>query len=123
MIEVEAEAVNAVRALRRVGVGCYLTTNQAPHRARHMSETLGYAGLFDRELYSCQMGLVKPDPEYFRSILREIKIQPGNVLFIDDHQVNVDSARGVGLHAVAITLEAGPDPLHHTLREFGISVD
>ena len=41
MIEVDIRITDTVRDLKRNGVGCYLATNQEPHRARHMSDALG----------------------------------------------------------------------------------
>ncbi len=120
MIEVDTRITDTVRDLRRNGVGCYLATNQEPHRARHMSEALGYRSLFDREFYSCHLGLMKPDGAYFRAILSEIGVRPSNLLFLDDHAVNVAAARKVGLHAAEFCLEAGPEALGRILREFGI---
>lgn len=121
MIEVDAEILGTVQALRRSGVCCHLATNQELHRARHMSETLGYAGLFDREFYSCRVGLMKPDPEYFRAVLREIDLPAGRVLFLDDREVNVQAAHQVGLRAAVFVVESGLEALHRTLREFGLS--
>ncbi len=122
MIDVDPEMLDAIRALQQIGVSCYLATNQELHRACHMSETLGFANLFDGEFYSCRLGLVKPDPKYFRAIVGELKIAPNRVLFLDDREVNVRAARSVGLHATVFAGEAGADALHRILREFGISV-
>jgi putative hydrolase of the HAD superfamily len=122
MIDVQLEVVEAIRWLRQTGVSCYLATNQQSYRARHMSEALGYCSLFDREFYSCAMGLAKPDPDFFRAILKEIQLPPGGVLFLDDHEINVYSARQVGLHASLYSSQSGSDSLHDTLREFGIKV-
>ena len=122
MIEVDTEIAAIVRTLRRGGVRCHLATNQEPFRAGYMSEELGYATLFDREFYSCRMGVMKPAVAYFLTILRELVVPAGNVLFIDDHGANVDSAREVGIHAAAFTLEAGPGELAQTLGRFGINV-
>jgi putative hydrolase of the HAD superfamily len=122
MIEVDAEIADTVRTLRRIGIACYLATNQESYRARYMSEALGYSDLFDRQFYSCQIGVMKPSGDYFRAILKEIQVRPSHVLFLDDFQVNVDSAREVGLHAAVFTLKAGLDALHRILGEFGIHV-
>ena len=122
MIEVDPEIADAVRALRRMGIACHLATNQESHTARYMSEVLGYSDLFDREFCSCQIGVMKPAGAYFRAILKEIRVEPSHVLFLDDNQVNVDSARKVGLHAAVFTLEAGLNELHRILGEFGIHV-
>jgi HAD superfamily hydrolase (TIGR01509 family) len=122
MIEVDTAITEVVKTLRRDGVRCHLATNQEPHRARYMSDTLGYAELFDREFYSCRMGVMKPAVTYFRAIVRELDVSARNVLFLDDHQANVDSAREAGLHAATFTLEAGPRELVRTLGAFGIHV-
>lgn len=64
-----------------------------------MSENLAYGALFNAELYSCSLGHAKPDREYFQSVLRVIDMPAESVLFIDDHSINVDAARAVGLQA------------------------
>lgn len=119
-IEVDRAITETVRALRRSGVACYLASNQEPHRARYMSEVLGYSNLFEKEFYSCRLGLMKPAPAYFRAILKDIELAASHVLFIDDHQVNVDSARGVGLYAATFNVDQGPGALHKILGDFGI---
>jgi FMN phosphatase YigB (HAD superfamily) len=121
-IDVEEEILRAIQGLRRTGIDCYLATNQESYRAHHMSEVLGYADLFDGAFYSCQLGSMKPDAGYFRSILRQIELPPGNVLFLDDHQANVDAAQSVGLCAAAFAIEDGSNALRRTLQEFGVHI-
>ena len=74
------------------------------------------------EWWVFEPGRIVPAIAYFRAILKELDVRPSNVLFIDDHQANVDSAREAGLHATEFKLEAGPDQLIRTLGEFGIPV-
>ena len=122
-LEVDPNITATVRALRQNGVACYLASNQELVRARYMSKVLGYRDLFEREFYSCELGVMKPNGAYFRTILREIKIPAAHVLFLDDHQVNIDSAREVGIHAALFHLEMGTEKLHHILEEFGIRAE
>jgi HAD superfamily hydrolase (TIGR01509 family) len=122
MIRVNTEVLQVVQDLRRTGVKCYLATNQQSYRARYMSEVLGYADRFDGAFYSCQLRLIKPDVEYFRAVLSEIGLPPDRVLFLDDHQANVDAAQSAGLHAAVFTAEGGSNALHRTLQEFGVYV-
>ncbi len=65
---------------------------------------------------------MKPDPEYFRSVLKEIQLPANKVLFLDDHEVNVASARQVGLRAEVFAAATGLDTLCRTLRSFGVAV-
>jgi putative hydrolase of the HAD superfamily len=120
MIEPDRRIIDAVQELARRGIPCHLASNQEPHRAAYMSGALGYATLFTREFYSCRLGVMKPDPAYFRAILAEIDVPAERVLFIDDNEPNVDAARSVGLHAAVFTIDAGVDGLHRLLEEFGV---
>jgi putative hydrolase of the HAD superfamily len=88
-----------VRGLRASGVRCCLATNQDEHRASYMRERLGYADLLDETFFSCDLGVAKPDPAYFSTILDRLDVPAGEVLFVDDNAANVAAARSVGLAA------------------------
>jgi putative hydrolase of the HAD superfamily len=120
MIKVDEEVVQAIQRVRHTGVSCCLATNQHLYRARYMSETLEYDRLFDREFYSCNMGVAKPNPDFFRAILEDLRLPADNVLFLDDHEANVSSARQVGLHASVFDAASGTEALSGMLGEFGI---
>jgi glucose-1-phosphatase len=55
--------------------------------------------LFEDTFFSFEMGLRKPDPEIFRTVIRECVIEPDCTLFIDDTLEHVQAARSCGLHA------------------------
>jgi putative hydrolase of the HAD superfamily len=122
MIEPDAGVTGIVQVLRRSGLTCCLTTNQESHRASYMSVQLGYRDLFDREFYSCRMGIAKPAPAYFRTIVDELDVSPASVLFLDDHEANVSSARKAGLNAVQFLLHSDSLNLTRTLADFGVHV-
>jgi putative hydrolase of the HAD superfamily len=123
MIEADSGMAQTIETLRQQGLRCYLATNQEPFRASYMSAHLGYGSLFDREFYSCRMGIAKPATAYFRLIVDELGVPPPNVLFLDDHEVNVSAAREVGLNAARFMLESGSrEVLLRTLASFGIQV-
>lgn len=98
-IEVDAVVIAAVARLRAAGVRVSLATNQGSDRCAYMRRTLGYDGLFDDQYYSCELGLAKPDPAFFTTILGRLRLTPGEVLFIDDNEANVQAALSVGLRA------------------------
>ena len=120
MIEPDAAITDIVTALRKSGVKCCLATNQEAFRATYMSGSLEYARLFDREFYSCWMGLAKPAEAYFTAILSELDVRPSRVLFIDDREANVRAAREVGINAAIFDVDSGPAALRQTMRAFGI---
>ncbi len=121
MLEVDSEITDAIRHLRQHGVSCHLASNQEPYKARYMSEVLGYNHLFEREFYSCDLGAMKPNEAYFRAIVNALKCPPERILFIDDRQRNVDSARQVGLYASPYDLASGRGELDRILDAHGLS--
>lgn len=121
-IEVYDDVMEAVQSLRHSGAACYLATNQQAHRARHMSEVMGYRSLFDGEFYSCYLGVAKPDVEYFAAILRELRLPGQSVLFLDDVEVNVAAAREAGLLAAVYDGASGVSALHRLLIDCGLDV-
>ena len=51
-IRVDSDIIKIVQELRARGIHRHLATNQQPHRARHMSEVIGYRDVFNSEFYS-----------------------------------------------------------------------
>ncbi|GAA1570080.1 MULTISPECIES: HAD family hydrolase [Kribbella] len=112
----EPEVVELIQALRVAGVECHLATNQHAYRRAIMQDERGYGAWFDRTFYSCDLGLAKPDPAYFREILNTIGVPASEVLFVDDNAANVEGARTVGLRAELYDLSAGVPALVELLR-------
>ena len=106
-IAVDRAVLQVVAELRQAGVCCALATNQNAHRARYMSDELGYARAFDHAFYSCDIGFTKPDPRFFQAVLDVLPYPPDHVLFIDDRQENVAAARDAGIRATLFQPQPG----------------
>lgn len=89
-----------IKRLQGAGVRCHLATNQQPTRAAYMRRDLGYDELFDRSFYSCDLGVAKPAPDYFRRILASLEVDSASVLFVDDRQENVAAAVSLGIQGL-----------------------
>ncbi len=55
------------------------------------------AGRFERVLASHHLGVRKPDPVFFERLLDEVDARPGEAVFVDDREPNVQAARDVGI--------------------------
>lgn len=53
--------------------------------------------LFDRVFFSHEMGMSKPDEEIYKSVIKELGVQPERILFFDDLLENLNGAKKVGL--------------------------
>ena len=69
--------------------------------------------LFERYFLSCEMGLLKPDPNFFTAMLEDLGVPPEDCLFIDDTQPNVEAAKKLGITALHFR---GVDTLRQDLR-------
>ena len=118
--EANRDAIAVVQDLRAAAVPCHLATNQHAFRRAVMRDQRGYINWFDRQFYSCELGVAKPDPAYYRAILTELGLEPGAVLFIDDNEANIAGAAEVGLRAELFDLSQGVDRLRELLAGHGL---
>jgi epoxide hydrolase-like predicted phosphatase len=56
--------------------------------------------LVDVIIYSCEVGLAKPDPRLYRLLCDRLAVSPAEVVFLDDRPENVKGARELGIHAL-----------------------
>jgi putative hydrolase of the HAD superfamily len=107
--------------LQSAGISCCLATNQQHIRAAYMQTSLGYDAMFDRQFYSYQMGVVKPDPRYFMHILDVMGLTATEVLFVDDNAQNVLAAESLDINGLVFNLADHHEPvrvLTQKLQEF-----
>nr|WP_278249645.1 HAD-IA family hydrolase [Nocardioides sp. IC4_145] len=119
-IEVVTDTAEVVRDLREAGVPVHLATNQHDLRTAYMREELGYGDLLDSTFSSCELGVTKDDPAFFRRIVEQLGLEPGQVLLVDDKDRFVDAAQDAGLRGVVWTVDDGPEALRSRLREHGL---
>ena len=56
--------------------------------------------LIDRFVVSSDIGVVKPNPRIFHTLLDRYSLQASKCLFIDDNPANIAGAEQVGLHGI-----------------------
>ncbi len=98
---IDQEVMDLIRELKgncRVVCG---TNTVDPHYDYHLSR--GHYDIFDTVFASNKIGLSKPDPEFYRYILRDEGVNPENAFFVDDTEVNVLSAERMGINATLFT--------------------
>ncbi len=56
--------------------------------------------LFDEQTLSYQAGVAKPSPEIFELHLRKTGTKPEETVFVDDREMNCESAKALGIKAI-----------------------
>ena len=82
---------------RKHTIACLSNTNYL-HWQRFRNETI-MLDLFHTTLASHETGLLKPDAAAFDHAVAKLGVKPGEILFMDDNQINVDGALAAGLEA------------------------
>lgn len=59
--------------------------------------------IFDEVYASNLMGISKPDPDFYRYILKKEGIKPENTVFVDDSEENVLSAQKIDINSILFT--------------------
>jgi putative hydrolase of the HAD superfamily len=77
-------------------------TNTIPSHYRIHLEA-GHYDMFDKVYPSHQLGLIKPAPGFYHTILDRESREPGETVFIDDLAENVEAARNIGINAILFT--------------------
>lgn len=60
----------------------------------------GFEDICDLIIYSHEEGMKKPDPAFYRLACERLKVQPAEMIFLDDIEVVVEAARNVGIKAI-----------------------
>ena len=99
-VEIRPTLIEWVKNLRKQGRETAVLSNMPREIAAYLRQTAWWLGLFNQLVFSGEHGFVKPEAALYRICLKGLTAQPGEVLFIDDRQDNVEGAREAGMHAV-----------------------
>jgi|SRR3990167_6553923 len=72
-------------------------TSEMFHLSRNNLRIFKY---FDKQFLSFDIGHMKPDKKTFQTVIDHYKLKPEEIFFIDDNQINIDAAKGLGMNGV-----------------------
>ena len=58
------------------------------------------ADYFDSLYMSYKLGVMKPNPDFFRQVMESERIDPTESVFVDDGPRNIEAGRKLGFHTV-----------------------
>lgn len=106
------ETVKTIKAIRGAGLKTALVSDCTSEVPDVWSDT-AFTGLFDVTLFSCSVGVKKPDPRIYRMALDQLGMKAEDCLYVGDGSSNeLSGARAVGLKAVLIR---DPDEIVETV--------
>lgn len=95
----DVSLVEYIQSLRPRYTIAILSNAWSEARAVH-EKRFGFSAWVDVQIYSAEVGLLKPDPRIYQLALSELKLAAHECVFVDDRLVNVQAAEAVGMNAV-----------------------
>ncbi|UIX33491.1 HAD family hydrolase [Streptomyces sp. GQFP] len=92
------DAAALLDRLARRGIALGVLSN-APASLAKAVRGASWSGVFETLVFSCDLGLKKPDPLVYRAADRLLGRAPSDVVFFDDRPENVEAARAHGWRA------------------------
>jgi putative hydrolase of the HAD superfamily len=94
------EMLDFARRTHASGIRTAILSNMQQEMLRFMREKFDWLGEFDVQMYSCEEGIVKPQPAIYLECCKRLGVEPADALFLDDKQPNIDGAVKAGLQAL-----------------------
>jgi putative hydrolase of the HAD superfamily len=86
--------------LKQHGIKTAILSNMGDNVLANIERTFDWLARFDVLVWSSQLGMAKPEPAIYQHTLRELGVEPGEALFIDDRLVNIEAARALGMRGI-----------------------
>lgn len=94
------ESIDLLKELKSLGYGIYGLTNWSAEKIGYAFANYSFFSLFDGIVVSGVEKVVKPDRKIYEILLERYSLKPGECVFIDDNQDNVDMAKVLGINAI-----------------------
>ena len=102
--------------IKQAGFRLGILSNMGDGVLDYMRPRFPWLAQFDHLTWSCELGVVKPDPAIYLHTVKKLNVSPDRALFIDNLQKNIVGAEAVGLHAA---LFENPEQLQNDLARRG----
>lgn len=93
------EILHIYTDLKKQGISLLLLSNQVASRSAYLRAKPALS-LFDRLYLSSELGMRKPEADIFFHVLSNQRLNPNEVIFIDDAEENIDQAKTLGLQTI-----------------------
>lgn len=90
-----------IDSLAGQGYRVFFLSNMSQHVINSNPEAFDFVRHMDGGIFSCNVHVIKPDPEIYSRLIRMYDLVPEECLFIDDHYENVAAARRLGMKGLA----------------------
>ncbi len=102
MLTTRKASVTLLRLLKKKGFKLYYLSNMSKEVCEFLKQR-DFWPLFDGGLFSCDVGLTKPDVEIYRLLVKNYQLVPQETIFTDNNKDNAEAAYAAGLTGIQFT--------------------
>jgi HAD superfamily hydrolase (TIGR01509 family) len=97
-----------------------LLSNTDPLHVAHMESSYDFLKFFPVRIYSCSLGVSKPNPLIYKEALRACKVSSEEAIYIDDVAAYAEAAQRLGMSGIVFR---SPEQLQAELLQLGVAVN
>ena len=94
------ESVQILSELKEKGVLLYILSNWSAETYPIAEGLFEFLSWFDGKIISGEVGIVKPDLEIYKLLIKRYDLNPKHTVFIDDKGENIRAAELLGIHGI-----------------------
>lgn len=112
-------SVDLIKRCKSAGLNVLALTDNVHEIVSHLKNTYTFWDLFDGAIVSADVGLLKPQPEIYQTLLSQYELKAPQTVFIDDMPNNVKGAESVGIAAIQFE---NVSQCEQALRSLGVPI-
>ncbi|UXI04187.1 HAD family hydrolase [Photobacterium sp. TY1-4] len=111
-------SVDLIKRVKTADYRVFALTDNVHEIVSHLKTTYRFWDLFEGATVSAEVGLLKPQPEIYQSLLTQFDLKASETVFIDDMPYNVEGAESVGIAGIQFETSA---QCESALKALGLS--
>jgi putative hydrolase of the HAD superfamily len=118
--QINPTIVNWAKRLKQFSYRTAILSDMTEDTLGYVMKNFGWISVFDVRVFSCKLGMTKPEPAIYYRCLNELKIKPEDGLFIDDDIGNAKAAEELGMKGIHYK---NPQRLQIELHKLGVNIN
>lgn len=98
--QIMKDTFNLILELKQKGYKMYLLSNITEDSFKYINNVIDLTKYFDGGLYSYQEGMVKPNYNFYKKLLKKYNLSEKETIFFDDKDKNIQAAKDLGIKSV-----------------------
>jgi len=94
------ESMKLIKDLREKNTKVAFLSNSPNDRTKFLDKKYGFILMFDFGLFSFEAHAWKPHKEIYQKFLEKFKLNPKNLIYIDDKEKNLNPAKELGMKTI-----------------------